>query len=53
LIISHRLTTVEWADVIYVLDQGKVAEYGNHKDLMAKKSLYYSMYMSNRGEIGE
>lgn len=51
LIISHRLTTVEWADVIYVLDQGKVAEYGSHKELMAKKNLYYSMYKSNRGEI--
>ena len=52
LIISHRLTTVEWADVIYVLEQGQVAEYGTHKELMAKKSLYYSMYKSNRGEIG-
>lgn len=51
LIISHRLTTVEWADIIYVLEQGKVAESGSHKELMAKKNLYYTMYMSNRGEI--
>jgi ATP-binding cassette subfamily B protein len=51
LIISHRLTTVEWADLIYVLEQGEVVEQGNHKELMEKKGLYYTMYMTNRGEI--
>lgn len=44
--ISHRLTTVEKADVIYVLQDGRVAEQGTHKELVAKKGVYYTMFES-------
>ena len=41
--IAHRLTTVQEADNIVVIDNGKIAEQGTHSDLIAKKTLYYNM----------
>lgn len=40
LIIAHRLTTIQNADEIIVLDNGKIAEQGNHQQLMAKNGIY-------------
>lgn len=42
--IAHRLTTIEDSDRIYVLDDGKITEIGNHEELMAKKDQYYRLY---------
>ena len=44
--ISHRLTTVEKADVIYMLENGKIAEQGTHRQLVANKGPYYTMFES-------
>ncbi len=44
LIIAHRLSTVKNADTILVMNKGKICEFGNHKELMAKKGTYYEMY---------
>jgi ATP-binding cassette subfamily B protein/ATP-binding cassette subfamily C protein len=44
--ISHRLTTVERADVIYMLQEGKVIESGTHKELVKKQGAYYTMFES-------
>lgn len=44
--ISHRLTTVEKADVIYMLQEGKIVEHGTHTELVAKKGAYYTMFES-------
>ncbi len=44
-IIAHRISSVKNADEIIVLDQGHIAERGTHDSLMAKKGLYYGMYM--------
>ena len=45
-VIAHRLSTVENADVILVVDNGHVVEQGTHADLLARKGLYSKIYNS-------
>jgi ATP-binding cassette, subfamily B, bacterial len=49
-LIAHRLSTIMHADKIYVLEQGKIVETGNHQQLLDDKGLYYAMW---RQQIGE
>ena len=42
--ITHRLNTVRNADMIVVMDAGKIIEHGNHNELMALKGHYYYLY---------
>jgi ATP-binding cassette subfamily B protein len=49
-LIAHRLSTVMFADCIYVLERGRVVEQGRHEELLEKKGLYYAMW---RQQIGE
>ncbi|MBW1616933.1 MAG: hypothetical protein JRJ49_10480 [Deltaproteobacteria bacterium] len=44
IIIAHRLSTVMNADKIIVLKQGETVEEGTHKNLLAKKDEYYSLW---------
>lgn len=44
LVIAHRLATVRNADVIYVVDKGRIAESGTHKSLMETGKLYSRLY---------
>lgn len=48
--ISHRVTTIERADVIYMMELGKLIEQGTHKELVAKKGAYYRMFESQLRE---
>ena len=42
--ITHRLTTIQNADVIIMMDQGSVVEQGSHKELMALRGRYYCLF---------
>lgn len=42
--ISHRMSTIEQADIIYMLEEGKLVEAGSHSELVAKKGRYYRMF---------
>lgn len=44
LVIAHRLSTVEHADKIIVLEQGRIIEMGNHATLLAKEGSYAKLY---------
>ncbi|HVZ66672.1 MAG TPA: ABC transporter ATP-binding protein [Patescibacteria group bacterium] len=44
IVISHRFSTVRNADKIFVIENGKIAEEGNHKALLAKKGIYAKLF---------
>ncbi|KAI0535827.1 multidrug resistance protein [Xylaria digitata] len=45
-VVAHRLATVQNADVIFVLGEGKVLEQGSHTELLKKKGVYWNMCQS-------
>ena len=44
LIVAHRLSTIQHADKILVLSDGRIIEQGNHHELLAQKGRYYELY---------
>ncbi|WP_311215258.1 MULTISPECIES: ABC transporter ATP-binding protein [unclassified Arthrobacter] len=44
--ISHRLATIEKADIVYMLEDGRIAEQGTHKELVALRGRYFRMFES-------
>lgn len=43
-VIAHRLSTIRHADLILVVQDGRIAEQGSHEELMEKRGMYYQMY---------
>jgi ABC-type multidrug transport system fused ATPase/permease subunit len=55
LVIAHRLSTVTTADLIYVIDDGRVIEKGGHEALMSQRGAYnrlYNLQFSEESSLG-
>ena len=50
IVIAHRLSTIQDADIIYVLEAGRVIECGNHSSLLQKHGRYYEFVSLQRLE---
>ncbi|MDU5661844.1 MAG: ABC transporter ATP-binding protein, partial [Streptococcus sp.] len=46
--IAHRLSTIENADLILVMNNGDIVEYGTHHQLMKAKGMYYQMQTAQK-----
>ena len=55
ILIAHRITTLMDADMIFLLDRGRIVEQGNHKELLEKGGLYRRIYdlQSSQGEFDD
>ncbi len=50
-VIAHRLSTIRNADLILVLEQGRIVERGNHDELLEQKGRYYQLYTGKKPEL--
>ena len=51
IVIAHRLSTIRDADIIVVMDQGRIVESGDHDTLLSQKGIYYELYMTQYAGI--
>jgi len=49
-VIAHRLSTIHDADVILVMDHGRIVEQGTHDELLARRGFYADLYESQFAE---
>ena len=51
LVVAHRLSTVRHADVIHVMDAGRIVESGSHDELLEKGGAYAALWRLQTGEL--
>ena len=49
-LISHSVSSVQWADQILIFKEGKLVEQGTHEELLAHKGPYYTLYKQQQYE---
>ena len=49
IIVAHRLSTIRQADEILVIDEGRILERGSHRELLARRGIYYNLYLLQFG----
>ncbi|MBO5554869.1 MAG: hypothetical protein J5941_04990 [Solobacterium sp.] len=52
IMIAHRLKTVEYADQILVIDQGKIVQQGTHAELLSQEGIYRNFIQEQREAAG-
>jgi ATP-binding cassette, subfamily B, multidrug efflux pump len=52
IIVAHRLSTIQKCDEIIVIDAGRILERGSHQELLAKRGIYYNLYLLQWGDNG-
>lgn len=52
-VIAHRLSTIRNADVICVIDEGRISEYGTHAQLILKGGKYYELYTKQHQHLAD
>jgi subfamily B ATP-binding cassette protein MsbA len=53
LVIAHRLSTVEQADLIVVMDQGRIVEQGTHAQLLSRGGAYSRLHQAQFRDVAE
>jgi ATP-binding cassette subfamily B protein len=51
IIVAHRLSTVQQCGNILVFDNGRILERGSHQQLLAKRGIYYNLYLLQWGRM--
>ncbi len=52
-LIAHRISSIKEADLILVLDDGRIVESGNHEELLAKEGYYHKVFNHQYGEFNQ
>ncbi|MCP4647113.1 MAG: ATP-binding cassette domain-containing protein, partial [bacterium] len=53
IIVAHRLSTIQKCDEIMVIDAGRIMERGSHQELLARRGIYYNLYLLQWGNNGK